>query len=86
MKNADLVTCRDTPKLKEVSSAVVTAFSRLTGSGLWLTVSIRFQLRLGADEKAVVTFTTSTEEQPVVMISEEEIRWYSIFKWPGRFQ
>lgn len=83
MKNADLVTFRKAPKSKKEvpSSPVVTAFSGFTGSVFLLTEDILFYLRLRADNKAIVTFTASTKEQPVVMISEkEEIRWYFIFK------
>ena len=81
MKSADVVTCRLPKSKKEASSLFITAPSLSTGPSLWLSEDILFYLRLRADEKAVVTFTASTGEQPVVMIfKKEEIRWYFIFK------
>lgn len=81
MESTDLVTCRSPKSKNKVPSLFVTASSLSTGPSLWLSEDILFYLRLRADEKAVVTFTASTGEQPVVMISEnEEIRWYFIFK------
>ena len=74
---SDPVPCREAPKVTEGSRCL----QQLYRVPQWLPEDVLFYLRRRAEEKAVVTFTASTEEQPVVMISEkEEIRWYFYFQ------